>query len=73
MSRNPKILYPGMKIKLKNRRVIGCRLSDGGFTFRFKRLVDGQVHIERLRLTEEAAKAVCQIIFTLLMKDESNA
>lgn len=48
-------------VRLKNRRVQGGLLSDGSVTWLFKRLVDREVVINRMRLSAEAIEAMFTI------------
>lgn len=55
----------GYETRLRNRRVAVFLLSDGSFTFRFKRLENGKVMEESIRLSEEAVAATFDCVCNL--------
>lgn len=48
-------------VKLHNRRVFGSLMGDGSTVWRFKILVDGEVHGQGIRLSQEAVSAMFAI------------
>jgi hypothetical protein len=46
--------------RMKNRRIKVALLRDGGFSFRFVRLIDGMPDVQRLRLSFAATQAICE-------------
>jgi hypothetical protein len=57
--------------RMENRRVKVALCRDGGFLFRFVRLVDGMPEIQRLRLSFAATQAVCEGVCVLLVRKQA--
>ncbi len=58
-----------LRVKLRNRRVIGTLLRDGSVQWKFKTLrEDGTVGIEHIRLSAEALGAMNSIAFGFAAK-----
>jgi len=56
----------GLQIKLHNRRVAGFLLDNGDIVFEFRILDGRESRVTRIRLTDEATRAMVRIALELL-------